>query len=85
MISIFLVGCVWQFNGCIETGQAEETCYRRWDECQMIAMGMPLEDGDIEATVSYPDDANDGEVEEGGQEQEATATRAVSAVPVRSK
>jgi len=45
-----LIGCVWQFNGCVQTnfrGQSdEEICYERFDECKMIVMGMPMPNSD---------------------------------------
>eukprot|EP00095_Tigriopus_kingsejongensis_P009266 maker-scaffold361_size196684-snap-gene-0.22 protein:Tk09266 transcript:maker-scaffold361_size196684-snap-gene-0.22-mRNA-1 annotation:"conserved hypothetical protein" len=39
-----LIGCVWQFNGCVEgklkAGISEAICYERFEECKMILMGM---------------------------------------------
>ena len=41
MVYNFLVGCIWQFNGCVEHKWVEEEkCHERFDECSMIAMGM---------------------------------------------
>jgi len=36
----FSVGCIWQFNGCVEERSDEGVCYERFDECKMIIMGM---------------------------------------------
>jgi len=44
-----LIGCVWQFNNCIEEKykcrHSEDICYQRFDDCKMLVMGMmPMSD-----------------------------------------
>ena len=38
-----LIGCVWQFNNCIEEKyrcrHSEDICYQRFDDCKMLVMG----------------------------------------------
>lgn len=44
-----LVGCIWQFNGCVEhLPVPEPECFERFEDCKMIVMGMmPVPDNDI--------------------------------------
>lgn len=47
----YTVGCIWQFNGCVEHQMPEELCRERWTECKMIIMGM----GAANQDAGYPD------------------------------
>lgn len=48
--SSIAVGCIWQFNCCIQEkvdlGMSENVCYKTFNRCKMIVMGMMPMDED---------------------------------------
>ena len=51
IIHFIAVGCIWQFNCCIqekaELGMSENVCYKTFNRCKMVVMGMmPMDDDD---------------------------------------
>jgi len=64
-----LIGCIWQFNCCIQEksdlGKSEKVCYKTFNRCKMIVMGMmPMDDDDDE------NNSNKGETEETNEDDE---------------
>ena len=44
-----LVGCIWEFNCCVQEksdlGLPENVCYKTFNRCKMVVMGMmPMDD-----------------------------------------
>ncbi len=55
------VGCIWQFNSCVQArfrGGDESVCYLRYDDCKMIVMGMMPMQQDQEFANELPSPIN---------------------------